>query len=518
MKVVLIEPNSQQRLNRSQVSLSNVDINEPIGLCYVNAYIKRNGHDCRVIHQLDTGNEQVLKTVSSLMPDVIGFSVYTYSYPNALNLARKIKHCHPKIQIVFGGVHASMDHSVIKESAIDYVVIGEGEKTFLELINSIQEGRRDQSSIEGIAFIDATGGLIKTKPRVRMTADELNDLPFPDRTDLDMSRYKRYSLSYPPPSKQKHASINFGRGCKYSCSFCTSPKQWANTYISRSVDNVLDEIDFLKKEYGINYLFIRDEDFLIDQNKVAAFCEKLIEMDWNIGWYCHARVSDVASPHGKVNTALLKLMKKAGCFEIVYGIESGDTYTLNKYKKNINLTQVKAALKATKKAGLNNGCLFMIGASWETKETLNATYEFVKTLPYDRIRITFATPFKGTQFYNVVRDSIIETDEELYTTEYPVLRTHVTPGELVSFRRQMFKALYLRPTYLSRMLKMVINNPKLTPSLYEWMLFLYRNLKCTKQSDNYGEREMGIHMTSHSYKVSLQVLPETFMTYLRRKP
>lgn len=139
MKVVLIEPNSQQRLNRSQVSLSNVDINEPIGLCYVNAYIKRNGHDCRVIHQLDTGNEQVLKTVSSLMPDVIGFSVYTYSYPNALNLARKIKHCHPKIQIVFGGVHASMDHSVIKESAIDYVVIGEGEKTFLELINSNEE-------------------------------------------------------------------------------------------------------------------------------------------------------------------------------------------------------------------------------------------------------------------------------------------------------------------------------------------------------------------------------------------
>jgi len=480
MKVVLIEPNSLQRLNTTQVGLSNVDINEPIGLCYISAYIKQHGHDCRVIHQLDKTNEQVLQTIIGYMPDVVGFSVFTYNYPNALNLARQVKKLYPRTHIVFGGVHASMDHSIVKESAIDYVVIGEGEKTFLELINSIQGGRKDKTSIAGIGLFDDKLGLIKTKTRARMTADELDSLPFPDRSDLDMSKYKRYSLSYPPPSKQKHASISFGRGCKYSCSFCTSPKQWGNEYISRSVENVLDEIEFLKKEYNINYLFIRDEDFLIDQNKVAAFCEKLIEKDWNLGWYCHARVSDVSSPHGEVNNALLKLMKKAGCFEIVYGIESGEFETLVKLNKQINLFQVRDALRATKKAGICSGCLFMLGASWETTESLTATQEFARTLPYDRVRITFLTPFKGTPLYLQEASNIIETNDEFFTTEYPVLNSQLAQSELLEFREQMYKRLYVRLPYLGNALRQLFGQFSLLRSYTEWFIYLIKNLYFVK--------------------------------------
>lgn len=455
------------------VGLTNVDVNEPIGICYLAAVAKRAGFQTRVIQQFpDITNNEVLNLVKLYAPHVVGISTMTFNYKNGVRLAQEVKKFLPRSTVVFGGVHATLNPEIVKDPGVDFAVLGEGEKTFLDLISQVEAGASDFRSIPGLSY-KSNGNVFVTQKRGRLTSDELTTLPFPDREDLAMTRYKRFSLSYPAPSKQRHASMNFGRGCNYACTFCTSPREWQGGWIGRSPENAVDEIEYLIEKYETNFLFFRDEDILLNKEKLRELCEEILRRGIKISWYCHARVSDINGCEISNGRELLSLMKKAGCFEIVYGIETGDPDTLSKINKGTTLSQTEMAVKLTQGAGIMTGCLFMIGFPWETKETLLHTLNFARSLKYDRIRVAFATPFRGTIFYEQAKADLLTEDSDKFTGNEVVIRSKVPTRYLHLFQRTMYKKLYVSWTYFLRSMKKVIREPKLLHSYIEWLKFLY---------------------------------------------
>ena len=475
MNILLIEPRGADK-SEGMSRLTNVDINEPLGICYLAAVAKSAGFKTKIVQQFDdVSNSKILEQTKCFTPDVVGISTMTFNYNNGRRLAQEIKAIMPSTVIVFGGIHATLNPEIVLDPAIDFAVLGEGEKTFIDLLTHIDRGRANFQEIHGIAY-DKSGEVFVTTPRPRMTSDELTSLPFPDREDLPMERYKRFSLSYPPPSLQKHASINFGRGCTYHCTFCTSPKEWQNGRIERNPKNVVDEMEYLINKFGTNFLFFRDEDFLLDTEKVTELCEEVLRRAVKISWYCHGRVSDINGHEIAQKRTLLELMKKAGCFEIVYGIETGDEETLSRINKRTTLRQAETAVRITSESGIMTGCLFMIGFPWETKASLFNTLNFAKDLEYDRIRVTFATPFKGTIFYEQSKDDLLTEDLDDFDTNEIVIRSRVSPDYLELFQKKMYKRLYMSKTYLLRCMLRISREPRLLGSYLQWFKFLYNNL------------------------------------------
>ncbi len=473
MKILLLEPKGGD-LQNDKNTLSVVNKSEPIGLCYVGAIAKNMGHDVRIIHQIYESNNDIVEKAKDISPDIIGFSSMTYNYDNALILAKKIKN---KIQykgnkpfIIFGGIHPTASIEIVKEKVIDFAVIGEGENTFSDLVDYIESGKTCYENLKGIAFFKK-GEIIQTSPRPRLNREKLNSLPFPLRKGLPIREgvYRRFGLSYPAPSKQIRASISASRGCKFNCFFCTSPREWQQKWIHRNAENIVDEIEYLINEFGVNYIEIRDEDFTSEKSHVMSVCRKIKKRRIDISWYCQGRVSDV-------DEEMLREMKSAGCFEIEYGIESGDPDTLNKIKKGITISQIKRAVIMAHEQDLSVHGLLIIGFPWETKKSIKNTEDIIRKLPFDRIRLAFCTPFKGTQLEEEIKnypELLISRNSEDYTTDIPVIRSRELTAEFLGqWRRYMYKSFYFSSKYIKSCMDRIKKEPKLSDSYTEWFKYL----------------------------------------------
>jgi len=477
MKILLIDPRGIE-LYKDSNTLNVVNKSEPIGLCYIGAAAKEKGHDVKIIHQIEETNKKIIEITKSFMPDIIGFSAMTYNYKNAIRLAKDIKKeiltTKEKVYIIFGGIHATTNINIVREKEIDFVVVGEGENTFLEIINYIENGKNCYGNVRGIAYLNY-GKVIQTPPRPRLTKEQLNSLPFPLREGLPIKEgvYKRYGLSYPPPSKQIRASINASRGCKFHCSFCSSPQAWHGKWIHRDVKNIVNEMEILIDKYAVNYIEIRDENFTTDKRFVISLCREIIKRGIDINWYCQGRVSDV-------DREMLTEMKNAGCFEIEYGIESGDQNTLMKISKGIEIKHVKEAVNLSHKQNISVHGLFIIGFPWETKESLRHTKELIQELPFDRIRLAYYTPFNGTELEKELQkypELYVSKDLNDFTSDIPVIRSkELTAEVLKEWQQNMYKEYYYSAEYLKRCNENVKKEPKIEKSYTEWFNYIDKQL------------------------------------------
>ena len=211
----------------------------------------------------------------------------------------------------------------MQETCFDYGIIGEGEQTALELVNAIHSGNKEEiPSIKGIIFRNDSG-IVRTPPRAYI--EDLDTIPFPARHLLpDLKKYRYRFYKHLPT-----ATIITSRGCPYQCTFCDRAV-FGNKLRMRSIKNMLDEIEILVKEYGVRGINIQDDLFTITPQRVIEFCDQLMSRKLKISWSCLARV-DCITPE------MLKIMKKAGCWQIGYGIESGNQKILNTINKNITL-------------------------------------------------------------------------------------------------------------------------------------------------------------------------------------
>ncbi|MFH2138245.1 MAG: radical SAM protein [Candidatus Omnitrophota bacterium] len=391
---------------------SGVTVKIPLGLCYMSAVLNKNGLDASVYDAefasgestnlsifgmtknidsyLDKNKDlnmpvwkNVEKKIREYNPDAVGISVKTPTLRSGLNIAKICKKINPQMSVIMGGVHAScLPKQTVSFSEVDFVVIGEGEYTLVDLIKRLNSGA-DINDCPGIAYKNKNGEVVINSPR-KLIAN-LDELPVPDRDNLlDKNEYP----------KDSYGEIFTGRGCPYSCIFCASKSIWGQKTRHRTSEKVVEEIELVHRKYGTGYFCIEDDTFMMDKKKMNEFCDLLIKKKLPIKWDCETRVN-------LVTEEALKKIKDAGCVLLNVGVESGSDETLKKIKKGITVNQIEKAFKLIRRAKIPVSAFIMIGFPWEKKEDMIRTVDFAQSLSPQRLVLSVVTPYPGIELFDI---------------------------------------------------------------------------------------------------------------------
>lgn len=326
---------------------------------------------------------EVRKVISDVDPDILGVSSMTASYVSALNVSKIAKQINPKVKVVFGGKHPSaLPEDTLRNRSVDFVVIGEGEETFKELLLNVNK----PETVRGIAYRNFDGKVCMTPPRAYIS--DINVLPIP----IFESSINKYAYEDKNNSKPHAWSLISARGCPFQCIYCASDK----TIRYRTPENVEEEIIMVKEKYGISHFDFEDDSFSLNRNRILALCNRL--RDKKVKWTCITRVD-------LIDETLVSAMKESGCVSVSLGIETGSPKTLEIIKKKINYENISEALKIFKKYGILCRGYFMIGFPWENWEDMKQTLDLIHKLPIERFQLNIATPLPGTQMFQSLVDS-----------------------------------------------------------------------------------------------------------------
>lgn len=374
-----------------------------LGLGYIAAYLRKylpdKVEDIRIFDE--NAGENVFKLSSSFEPDIVGITATTPYVGRALTIAKTVKQIVPNGLIALGGAHVTAIPEIVKNKDIDLGILGEGEKTFFEIVDQFEDVQKLESDIlhdiKGIAYKDDKGNVIKTEKRPFI--EDLSEIPFPAR---DLMRMKQY---YCRPKESirdiiaKTTIVMGTRGCPYDCYFCSNDLLWKRKVRYFKPERVVAEIEHLVKEYKIEGLCFADDTFTINKKWLGDVCERIIAkgLEKEIFWECQERVNTVS-------TEKLALMKKAGAIRVGFGFESGSDRILKTINKNVTVDQTLRAIDLTSKSGLMVMGNFMIGIPGETKEDMEMTRKLYLNPKLDQISLFAFTPFPGTKFYNDLQD------------------------------------------------------------------------------------------------------------------
>jgi radical SAM superfamily enzyme YgiQ (UPF0313 family) len=406
MKVLLVNPPSSNQDYLEPGEEKGFYKHVPLGLLYIAAVLEQDGHTVECI-DVAAGRERET-TVIQTHADVVGFTVTTLSYHNAVSLAQKIKARSPQTIIIFGGSHPTfMAEETLSTGAVDIVVRREGEITIQELLNCLSRNGNLQT-VKGITY---KGETIKSTPD-RPFITDLDVLPFPARHLLTSEEYAQFG------------SISTGRGCPYQCIFCAAGPLSGYTYRMHSVERVLAEIVACHEDFGISDFIFLDDTFTAATDRVKALCTAFTDLDFPITWWCEARVNTV-------NKQILELMASSGCECIQFGVESGSDFILRSIRKGITTAMIKKAVEASLSAGIKVAPSFIIGHPEDTVETVRQTIAFahaLKSMDPQKVELTFTllVPYPGTQVQEHAEElgiTILTTDWSRYNFLIPVIET-----------------------------------------------------------------------------------------------
>ncbi len=362
-----------------------------IGVAYLAANIDRTRYDIRVYDSTALGmsRQAVAAELEEFNPRVIGYTAMTCQIMDAQSLAREMKKRLPAAVSVIGGYHVSAvpEETIAGSPEFDIAVCGEGELTFSELLDALNEGV-DVAGLSGIAGLCyREGGQPRLTPP-RPFIENLDALNFPAYDLMPMEKYAGFyrPLMFP----KRTVPLSTGRGCLYHCIFCY--KATGDKYRVRAIDAVIDELKRDIRDFGIGEFVVTDESFLTYRDRITKFCELLIKdgICGKVKWICQSRV-DHAEPE------LLKLMRRAGCRVIAYGIESGNPEIIKKIRKGITHEQAMEAVRWTRRAGILADTNFIIGHPGDTRETIRETVSFAMRLNADLASFSLLVPFPGTE-------------------------------------------------------------------------------------------------------------------------
>lgn len=423
----------------------------PLGLAYVAASLQKSNHRVIILDYLleKFSEKKLLKFIKKENAFIIGLTAVTPNIKKALFLAEIIKKKFPEKIIVLGGAHVTLKPREILEKTknIDYIFRGEGEIRFPKLIEYILK-KENPENLPGLTF-RKNKQIINTPDATFI--ENLDELPFPARELLNIKKYSKYLNNLKKPA----TTIFTSRGCPYHCIYCSKPIT-GTKFRPRSPENIISEIELLKNEYGIKELQFYDDTFTLDKERVLKICQLLIEKKIKIQWKCETRIN-------LVDEELLKIMKKAGCYFIAYGIESGNQRILNFLKKSTTIEQIKNAVMLTKKTNIKVLGYFMLGIPTENEKEIKQTIKFSKELNLDYVQFAIATAYPGTDLYNIAKQSgKISNDwtQAFYAlgTKSTISLSEVPIKKLRSYLKKAYISFYFRPTYIWKKLRN-INSP-----------------------------------------------------------
>jgi radical SAM superfamily enzyme YgiQ (UPF0313 family) len=273
-------------------------------------------------------------------------------------------------------------------------------------------------------------------------------------------RAKNESFILPAPSAQRsYVTITASRGCKYSCSFCNASEIWGQGVIRhRTIDNVIKEIKHVKSEYNTNLIFFNDLNFTANALWVQHFCEKLIEQKVCVNWVCMSNICTAEDPD------ILRIMKKAGCVKIMWGVESVSPNSLTDLRKPNTFPQTKRVLKASEEAGIINHGFYIIGTPSDDICNLKESLDVMASLPLHSIRIAIDTPIPGSVDYTILKTEL-PTEWSLYDTNRLIYSHRFLDNEQVKeMQDYLFYGFYSSKIYIARLSEFIAANPHLKSS------------------------------------------------------
>lgn len=418
----------------------------PLGIGYITSILEKSGYSVSVcdMQARKISVSDFKKILSDILPKVVGISFMTPMYNEAVALGKLAKEFNPHIHVIAGGPHVSaLPAEILEEKGADYVVIGEGELTTLELVNYlIDSGGNNIHDIKGIAYRESNQ--VQINPRRELIQD-LDSLPFPAWHLFDIKDYSLSSLG--GESNTPVFPLLTSRGCPNQCIFCGSNVVHGRNFRFRSAENVYQEIRYLFDEFGARQFDFVDDSVTVRKDRILKLCEYLSNI--NVNWMCNSRVNTVSEE-------LLALMAKSGCKRIDFGVETGNPDVLKLIKKGINLKQAELAHLYAKKAGITVSTFFMVGNLGETFEHVKNTANFVQKLDTDYPSVTICTPFPGTELYDICQKNnlLYETDWGKYITAPHIMQNYkpVASNGIMSQKELLDAYYYLNRKFLKKKL------------------------------------------------------------------
>jgi len=437
MRILLINP--KQSTSYAQ---------PPIGLAMIAAVLEKAGHDVVIVDLAMTAEseEGVARHAISNGPSLVGISSMTPSISSAARIARSVKAASPNVHVILGGAHASTlpEQTMEMIPDIDIIVRGEGEATVVELVDAL-EHERPLQHVEGIVF-RKEGKKVWTEDRNPIS--DLDQLPFPAYHRLPIEQYR-----FHPPLGREHPVVPIitSRGCPFRCTFCTK-SVFGQVYRCNSARYVAEEIEYMIRRFQAREIKFYDDSFTLQKKRVIELCDELVKRKIDVPWSCETRVD-------LVDEELLRVMKRAGCYMIEYGVESANKDMLEKMKKGISPQQVTRAFEATRAVGIQTVAYFMLGYPGETWDTVRETIEFAKRIEPDFAQFSVATPFPGTEFYELCKENQTREDDwsryvyaDISGNQNPPELGTLIEGDARTFVRTAYAQFYLRWGYVWRRL------------------------------------------------------------------
>ncbi len=383
MKIVLIYPYFLESRVQTVEDVRAV----PLGLYYVAAVLKQNDYDVEILnwHRINETPAQIGELLRAAKPDVIGFSIVHANRWGAIEIARVAKQLDPRVTIVLGGIGATFlwEHFLNHFAEVDFVVLGEGEYPFLSLVRHL-EADGPPAGLESIAGI----ALRKDGQPVKTAAPAAF-------ADLDKLANPAQYFDY------QHIALT--RGCAANCSFCGSPRFWGRRVRSHTADYFVSQLELLAGR-GQRFFYVCDDTFTMNRKRVIDICRQIVDRKMHVSWTAISRVD-------RVDDELLYWMRKAGCIQISYGVESGSEKIRRFLNKNITTRQVETAFELTRKYGILARAYFIYGCPGENRGTIAATLELIRRIKPLSVIFYILDIFPGTALYDDFKRRLKLTDD-----------------------------------------------------------------------------------------------------------
>lgn len=365
----------------------------PLGLGYLAACLENNNFNVEIVDGTFLTPKEVVERIQYLKPEITGFYIMVTMDTQAIRLAKEVKNYSK--YIIAGGPYPSADPKYFIPY-FDFVAIGEGEYSLLELVKAVNNNT-EPMEVSGLAHA-RNGQILFSKPRNRIK--ELDKIRFPARHFFKNNNYINYwKKNYGYSS----SSIITSRGCPFKCGFCSKPI-FGDEYKERSAQNIVNEIEEILS-YGYERVWIADDCFTLNKKRIISISKEIISRRLKFEWECLSRVDGI-------EPKILDFMKEAGCVRIFFGLESGNNHILKIMKKNITVSEEKRAVEITKKSNIKAGGFFILGYPGESNHTLIETVNFSSSLPLDYLSYTVPYPLPGTDLYQKVKDRLKNTTWE----------------------------------------------------------------------------------------------------------
>lgn len=471
MKVLFVNPPQ----TASKYKFMGV-IAPPLGIAYMAGVLQENHIDVEILDASaeDMDFKDVEKELLKRKPDLVALTALTPTIGRALETAQVVKETLPDSIVVMGGYHPTFNFiETLEDENVDIVIRGEGEYIMLNLVQAL-ENQSSLHDVKGIVFEDKNSKEIVVNPEAPLIQD-LDELPFPALNLLPMKKYRLLDMD------THMTTMITTRGCPMQCSFCSSAAMHGKKIRERSVENIVDEIEYLNTNYDIDTIAFMDDTFTLKKRKVMAICDEILKRNIEIMWGCTSRVDTL-------DEKLLKKMKEAGCITIFIGVESADQQQLDNMCKNTTIAKIENAFKIAHKLKIRTIASVALGMPGDTKEIMNKTVKFVHKLKPNYAIYSLATPYPGTRFYKEAfeKNLIKIKDWSKYTLITPILETiDCSLNDMRKIQAKAFMKFYLRPHYIIR--QFLQDGPYLLKTIFG---VIKTALSKTPKNTDYNKREL----------------------------